>query len=129
MIWKLIFEGRIACKTDGTEVFFNSEVQDWGLSVKDLQIGVLILGRSSAGNAKTRVRIEDGFEADPNGLNNVTEVIAPTIVNPLQLPKQYRGVLAGSGVPYFRSSLGLAANSGAVEESINVRLYAGGKAY
>lgn len=129
MIWNLVLEGRFTTKSDGTEVLYVTDIQDWGLQVKDLQVGVEVDGRSST-NVRVRVRGEDGLDNDQNSLNNVYDIIALAPVSAVQLPKQFRGSVAGMAVPYFRLSLGVAgAVGGSVEEYVEVKVFAGGKAY
>jgi len=134
MIWKLLLEGRLASKSDGTEVFYFTPVQDWGLQVKDLQVGVEVVGRSSA-LAKLHVYVDDGLESDINALT--TPQSTPTSYEAIvlvtvsaQLPAQFRGTQSGTKVPYFRLRIGVAgAAGGSVEEYLQLRVYAGGKAY
>lgn len=128
MIWKLIAKGRFTSKDIGTEMLYSFAVQDWGLQVKDLQIAMIVVDRSSA-NAKVRVREDRGASSDYNAFTQGSDVIAATQLTGFSLPRTLQGSVASYNAPFFRVSLGVAANAGAVEESVDVELYAGGKAY
>ena len=127
-----MLEGRFASTSNGTENFYFTPVQDWGLQVKDLQVGVEVIGRSTT-VAKLHVYVDDGLESDINALTTPQttplasyEAIAQVTVSG-QLPAQFRGTQTGTKVPYFRLRIGVAGPS--VEEYLQLRVYAGGKAY
>lgn len=128
MIWKLIAKGRFTSKDNGTEAVHAFAVQDWGLQVKDLQIAMIVLDRSTA-NAKVRVREDRGASSDYNAFTQGSDVVASTQLTGFSLPRTLQGSVVNYNAPYFRPSLGVAANTGAVEESVDVEIYAGGKAY
>ena len=109
----------------GTAVYY-SEIQDWGLSVKDLLGDLVIRGRGTA-NVTVDIKILMGPEADVNVLQASVAVASFNgALAPWALPKLVPlTAVAGMAHPYFRVEL--TVGSSVAEDHAEIDLFLGGK--
>ena len=125
--WVLLFEGRVYSTDTGGDRTFQSELEDWGLEVKELLTSVVITGRSSS-NAQIGLSLEHAPEDDRNLLSPHGTTPISVSATPGNLPAAIQGTPCSNVMPFFTAQP-ICSSSGASEEWVDVRIYAGGKKY
>ena len=107
----------------GTTVYY-SEIQDWGLSVKDLIGDLVIRGRGTV-NVTLDIKLLMGPEPDVNLLQTSVSVASFSGTS-WNLPKLYPlTAVADMAHPYFRVEL--TVGSSVAEDHAEIDLFLGGK--
>ncbi len=125
--WILLFEGRIYSTSGGAEREYSTPIMDWGMEIAKLETAVVVTGRSSSA-AKLGLRITEAPEGDPDLLlPHGTTPIATAAVT-AALPTYVKGGAVGDLLPFW-TAVPVCESTGATEEWLDIRVYAGGRKY
>ena len=129
MVWKSVISGQFTSAASPGTTYY-SEVQNWGLQVKDL-IGDLVLsGVGVAGTTLTvAVAIWGGPTPDVNTMALVASMTAtPVTTTSATFPfSKAMDVIPDMNHPYFRAVLTIV--SATSNNSVKLELFLGGKPY